>query len=212
MRVVETAILSIGGGAVVVAAMSSWLGKLWAQRLMQKDIAKHAADLEALKSELEGMNKKTQAALDKIVYVHRMQFETEFKSLTEIWSRISDARGALAALGHTPENDFSEQDNPLVRQDRFETKFVKFAMASGELRLAFNNKSPFYPRNIYGETSRLMDSLIAEEVELKQTHELPFTGPWFERRMRNFILVRDAANRISEMIRERIESLSLYRE
>jgi hypothetical protein len=212
MKVVGAMLLSLSGGGMVVMAMANWLGKMWANRLMQEDIAKHAKDLEALKFRWEGMNKRVQAELDKTVYVHRVQFETEFKALTDIWNRISDARSALAALGPILENNFSGQDNPLVRQGRFDTKFVRFAEASGELRLAVNNQSPFYPLNIYAEMSRLMDSLIDEEAELKLTDELPFTGPWFERRTQNFTLVRVAADRISEMIRERIKSLSLYPE
>lgn len=34
---------SIGGGAALVFALSSWLGKIWAQRIMDSDRAKYLA-------------------------------------------------------------------------------------------------------------------------------------------------------------------------
>lgn len=46
-------IASLGGGALIVFGMSSWLGKLWANRLMLDEKAKHDKDLTELKSKLE---------------------------------------------------------------------------------------------------------------------------------------------------------------
>jgi hypothetical protein len=114
LRIVGATILSVGGGGAVVMAMSSWLGKVWAQRLMQRDVAKHAADLEALKGKLEGMNKKVQAELDKTVYVHRLQFETEFKALSDIWNKVSSVRAAFAQLRPRLEIISPEQDTQLA--------------------------------------------------------------------------------------------------
>jgi len=48
-------ITSLGGGALLVAAFSSWLGKVWASRILEKDRAKYQSEIEILKSEL---NKK----------------------------------------------------------------------------------------------------------------------------------------------------------
>lgn len=45
-------VLSLGGGGAVVALLSSWLGKLWAERLMARETAAHARDLEELRSTL----------------------------------------------------------------------------------------------------------------------------------------------------------------
>lgn len=51
---IGTAIIaSLGGGALIVFGMSSWLGKVWANRLMQNDRAKHEKDLESLKNKLK---------------------------------------------------------------------------------------------------------------------------------------------------------------
>jgi len=44
---------SVGGASIIIFALSSWLGKVWANRLMQNEVSKHAEKLESLKSELK---------------------------------------------------------------------------------------------------------------------------------------------------------------
>lgn len=212
MKVVAATLLSVGGGGMVVMAMAHWLGKMWANRLMQEDIAKHAKDLEALKFRWEGMNKRVQAELDKTVYVHRVQFETEFKALSDIWGRVSNVRAALAELRPQLEIIPPEQDSKLARMDKLEGKFKKFAMASGELRQAAHNQSPFYTREIYDEITRMIDTLSDEEAQLKLSDDPPLTDAWHRRGAQNWTIILNTADRISEMIRERIKSLSLYRD
>lgn len=46
-------VVSLGGGAVLVFALSSWLGKVWAERLMQKERQDHAIQLEHLRTSLQ---------------------------------------------------------------------------------------------------------------------------------------------------------------
>jgi len=45
-------ILALGGGGVLVFALSSWLGKVWATRIAQAEKARFANDLETYKAEL----------------------------------------------------------------------------------------------------------------------------------------------------------------
>lgn len=48
-------LLSLGGGGVIVAAFSSWLGKVWATRIAEAEKARFAKDLEGYKSELQAL-------------------------------------------------------------------------------------------------------------------------------------------------------------
>ncbi len=43
---------SIGGGGAIVLSMSSWLGKIWADRLMLKESAKYQNDLSEFQAKL----------------------------------------------------------------------------------------------------------------------------------------------------------------
>jgi kynurenine formamidase len=44
---------SIGGGGVLLLALSSWLGKIWANRILEGDKAKYQKEFAELKSELD---------------------------------------------------------------------------------------------------------------------------------------------------------------
>lgn len=56
LEVTATLILAVGGGGAVVIGMSGYLGKIWANRLMATEKAKHDADLERLRAELTAKN------------------------------------------------------------------------------------------------------------------------------------------------------------
>lgn len=46
-------LLSLSTGGAIVLGLSSWLGKVWAERLMAKETAKHNHELEQLRSSLQ---------------------------------------------------------------------------------------------------------------------------------------------------------------
>jgi hypothetical protein len=45
-KIALTVLASLGGGSVIVLSLSNWLGKAWAHRLMERDRAQYAAELE----------------------------------------------------------------------------------------------------------------------------------------------------------------------
>jgi hypothetical protein len=51
-KIVTAILVALGGGGAIVFALSSWLGKVWADRLMLTQTAKHQNDLAALQSAL----------------------------------------------------------------------------------------------------------------------------------------------------------------
>ena len=51
-EIAQAVLLSLGGGGIIVFALSNWLGKVWANRLMATATAQHEKDLEKLNSEL----------------------------------------------------------------------------------------------------------------------------------------------------------------
>jgi hypothetical protein len=46
-------ILSVGATTAIVLALSSWLGKVWATRIMDKERAAHSQELEKLRDDLQ---------------------------------------------------------------------------------------------------------------------------------------------------------------
>jgi hypothetical protein len=56
-------VASLGGGAAIVFALSNWLGKVWADRLMQKERQDYALQLEHLRNSLRLASEEQLASL-----------------------------------------------------------------------------------------------------------------------------------------------------
>lgn len=52
-QIAQAVLLALGGGAVLVILLSSWLGKIWANHLMAKEAAKYESEIEQLKARLQ---------------------------------------------------------------------------------------------------------------------------------------------------------------
>jgi len=70
---------SIGGSAIIISGLSAWLGKVWANRLMQSDIAKHNSSLAEIKSDLKKLETEHEIKFSKI-YVKQAEVISELYS------------------------------------------------------------------------------------------------------------------------------------
>lgn len=53
LRVAAAIVGALGGGCLIVFGLANWLGKVWADRLMAAETARHQRDIEALKAQLQ---------------------------------------------------------------------------------------------------------------------------------------------------------------
>ncbi len=60
---VGAALVSIGSGGGIVLLLSGWLGKVWANRIMEADRARHTQELEKLRSELRHTSERELTAM-----------------------------------------------------------------------------------------------------------------------------------------------------
>jgi hypothetical protein len=57
-KIAAAVIASVGGSALILAAFSSWLGGVWAKRMLHNERAKHSEVLEGIKKELDLLKQK----------------------------------------------------------------------------------------------------------------------------------------------------------
>jgi hypothetical protein len=50
VEIVLSVLAALGGGAAIVGAFSNWLGRVWADRLMEKERARYQRELEEIKA------------------------------------------------------------------------------------------------------------------------------------------------------------------
>ncbi len=95
ISIAATALLSIGGGGIIVFALSNWLGKVWATRLMQNERQKHAEEIENLRSKLHLNNEQEIASVK-----HDLEIAKE-KYLADHTDRIAIYRSTIDLIAVT---------------------------------------------------------------------------------------------------------------
>lgn len=76
--ITQAVLTALGGGALIVAACSSWLAKLMSKRIIQNEQAQHSIQLERLKDELK---KETGTELAKLQAELKSRSEFEIEKL-----------------------------------------------------------------------------------------------------------------------------------
>lgn len=74
-EIAQAIIFSLGGGSLIVFSLSSWLGKVWAVRILAEEKAKQVKDLEEFKKELQDSTEKHKIRLKKSEFIFAKQFE-----------------------------------------------------------------------------------------------------------------------------------------
>lgn len=185
-------IFSIGSGGTIVWGLSSWLGKVWASRILETDRLKYSQELERLRSDL-----------DKAIHVHRVQFETEFRVLSDIWAKLSALRSAMGEL--RPRMDIVDLDED--REERFTRRQKKFGEAFSAYIRAVDEQSPFYPEEIFQELSTALQ--IARRESISVSIEQERNADWFKDGATNYQALLSSADIVSVLIRKRLKDLQV---
>ena len=89
---ISAAILgSVGGAAAIIFGLSSWLGKVWANRILEKDKLKYTTELEKIKTELQGASQKQNL-------IFSLYFEGQFKLYNDLWISLSELQSRVEDL------------------------------------------------------------------------------------------------------------------
>lgn len=119
-------IISMGGGGAIIFALSSWLGKIWAQRIINKE----------------------ELSNNYLLYSSQIQFEREYKIYSQIWLKMLDMKWATLAM--MPILDYLPEDKTKIRDEyikRYENHIGKLKDFYTEL---YSN-APFISESIYGD-------------------------------------------------------------
>jgi hypothetical protein len=105
---------------------------------------------------------------------------------------------STAPLGETDEE----------RHERFVARFNAAATAFNAFREAVDSTSPFYPEDIHAALGELIRVGIRDQVQMETSE--PFSSRWYDQGEANRVAVRGLAETVSDMIRKRIASLTIY--
>lgn len=77
-------VASVGGAGLIIIGLSSWIGKIWADKLMETQRKQNEKEIEKFKSELHKELELLKAKNEKMNYITKTQFDAEFKMYQEL--------------------------------------------------------------------------------------------------------------------------------
>ena len=195
---------SILTSGVIIVGLSSWLGKVWANRILEKDKLKYTLEIEWLKTKYTQELEKYKVQTEKSIFVHKLQYEKEFEIYSEIWESLFDlhvnTQQLRPILDKLPEDVEERKEEKITRAENFSNSYNRFSKL-------VKKYSPFYPKGIYDSFIELRNKLNKEGLDFQLCDiENLIKTDWraLERRLKEIeVLIEN----ISESIRERIEQM-----
>jgi len=146
-------IVSVGGSGLIIVGLSSWLGKIWANRILQDEKSKHDNELEKYKSQLVTEIEKIKMINNNATYVSQKHFEKEQEILMLIWERTINVIWSTASLYP---NYIENVPTDAKELEEFELKkYKKFQESYNEFSSALSNYKPFYFEELFNDLVEL---------------------------------------------------------
>lgn len=168
---------SIGGGAVIVIGLSSWLGKIWAERILAKDKKKYETEIETVKAkfveELENIKVKNK----KTLFVTKLQYEKEFSILQELWTKlflcVQSSIGLYKRLEDIPVDHSKKLEFNKDKFYEYSRKYNEYVITTNKFEPFYNNEFDIHFERIRADCSRIGSIFKTYEldVHLSQTYE-----------------------------------------
>jgi hypothetical protein len=159
---------SLGGAGVIILGLSSYLGKLWADRALEKEKHRYAEILQTAKSDMDRATNRYQVELDSLSLTHKLRMTEEFARLGQMWKRMAillDAFTGTAGLGLMvvpADADEYQKFKGALRND-----FEKSIM---EARGFFLQEKLFIPKNI----ANCAEATLAHAIQEKNLYDIFF--------------------------------------
>lgn len=163
--------LTCGG---VIIGLSSWLGKVWANRILEKDRIHFQTKMETLLEDLRTQDRKE-------LFVHQLQFEREFDVYMQLWKavlKLGRAATAFRALQIGP------PEEPVVITQKFSDAYN---VVNG---IMYDNR-PFYCPNVFDKGNQILNHAKKVFLALGRQKMLEKASPDSEEHTNKLIKIDD---------------------
>lgn len=192
---VASFVASIGGAAAVCIGLASWLGKIWADRLMAKETEKFRQDTER---ELELLRSEQQ----KSFHIHTLQFETEFRALRALWSKLAETFAATQAL--RPMMEIVDQEES--KEERKRRKAKRFVDSYNEVQTTLASERPFISDELERDFDSILGLMREEYIDFDYLDDGKVQR--YKEAREQMKKIDQALRHLSELIRDRIGLIS----
>ena len=206
---------SLGGGGAIVFGLSSYLGKVWADRGLEKQKQEYAQLNIAFTNQLGIATRRLQIELDTVGHLRKLTVESEFEKLNALWKSLAAVEITFGTLPRVDMElrNFTEEQK---QQYCFDLS-MRFSKSVNEARTVWRQEALSIPPHIEKETAELL--LVAND-ELMSTldHTYPLNSTsfanseaqkkFFEARSSRGSEFRTKLNKLEDTIRKYLKSVS----
>ncbi|HBL85173.1 MAG: hypothetical protein A2Y17_01385 [Clostridiales bacterium GWF2_38_85] len=147
-KIASAIILSLGGSGIVLFGLSSWLGKVWANRILEKEKHQYDIEIENYKAKLETELSKINILYERASYISKAQYDNEIRIYINIWNDMHNCIMNTLSLYKIME------DVPLdekVKQDFNFKKYSTFVSSYNSFLDTIEKNAPFYKEYLYND-------------------------------------------------------------
>lgn len=190
LQIVFLILASFGGGAVIVIGLSSWLGHLWASRILQGERSKFEVQLEALRHEL---------GIAKSAYEHHLDMILDYYATFYRHYRMCQRTANADAHRELPDGKI------VFTKDEFMAALGSFladwAAQEGRIRLLLPAKLLAIHEEAIGQFNEFKDAVFA----FSSAEPIP------RRKEKAFLGIEQVKNKLESSLREFLRTESLLK-
>lgn len=162
-RIAGAIVTSIGGGALIVMACSSWLGRVWANRILEKDKLKYTTELETIKSELQRESERQKVTFS-------LYFEGQFKIYNELWVALVELQDEVDKLWNSANHRNMRSFVKAVHRAKKQIRSSAILIEKSHYERILNSLSTF--ENYQVGKERLLNARMVEELSEFEISEI----------------------------------------
>lgn len=197
LRVGLVVIGSLGGAGAIVFGFSGFLGRLWADRVVERQRVKSDEGLTKLRVEVEGGLRRLDAALGHRSFLLQRVAEMELEGLRDCWQK---ARACVPAVnGPRAMHSGSDLADLNARTDQLR-------IAHNALMESLGQHEPFLPDKIAQLLEQVRRTASLELLQIQSRK--PFEGDWWEKGEKNQATTRCLTDELRVLVKTRFAELT----
>jgi len=150
LKVATTIIAAVGVSGGIIATFASWLGRVWANNLMEKDRHRHSEELENLRANLHAKNEKHLKQLQsEIDLFNEKNLKAHNDKLSTYRMGIDIVAAILADMEKFDEGRITQEEKIIIK-DRFTYERIRLYAYLGMLS----------PQSVMDAQDMLIDYLL----------------------------------------------------
>lgn len=145
-KTIAALIVSVGGAGAIIAFIAKYAADHIAERMLRKYDAKLNKELEQYKHELELETEKYRRKSERLTYVTKKQFETEFSAYQALFDNLFDFVKRTTELFPTFDQLPADKEE---KKELYIERYKEYCAAFNKFSEVLEKNAPFIPEEEY---------------------------------------------------------------